>query len=104
MKIGPFVSDSDSHTIYYRGQSISLTRTEFTVFRELAAQAGRLVRREDLCEKLWSGKKPIQARTIDLHISHIRRKLQKLNFRSVPTIQTVWSLGYRLRLPSPPKS
>ena len=103
VQAGPFRGDSQRCRIYYRGRSFSLTRTEYAIFWELASQPGSLVRREDLLKKLWRGNKQIQARTIDLHVSHIRRKLNTLQLSSGPTIQTVWGLGYRLKLPLPPQ-
>lgn len=82
-------------------QALSLTKMERAVLSVLASNVERLVSREEIRDRVWrSGKKKVELRTIDAHIVHIRRKLRRVSSLSMPAIQTVWGLGYKLKYPS----
>lgn len=73
------------------GRSIDFTAKEFALFSELVAQAGRVVRRRHLLDRLWGSDAPRTDRAIDAHIKSMRRKLD--GWRDC--IETVRGVGYR---------
>lgn len=102
LRIVPLLCDRSRREIRCRDQVLSLTKREFEIFWTLALQPERLLSRQELRNRVWHSTIKVKLRTIDLHIAHIRKKLSQFASESVPVIQTVWSLGYRLRgsLPS----
>ena len=71
-----------------------LTRKEYQLLTMLAANAGRVMPREYLLEKIWNYGKGIRTRTLDVHIRRLRRKLGNTGDRY---IETVFGVGYRFR-------
>jgi DNA-binding response OmpR family regulator len=102
-KIGLVVCDGRRRELRSRHTAVSLTKTEFALLSVLAMQPGRLLTKQFLQNTVWPSRTAVSLRTIDAHIGHIRKKLRKLKIHSdaVPVIQTVWSLGYKLREPQP---
>lgn len=100
LEIGPLACDGTRHELRYRDQAVSLTRTELAILSALASQPERLVPRQELRERVWRSGRKVDLRTIDVHIAHIRRKLRRFKSASIPVIQTVWGLGYKLRTPA----
>jgi DNA-binding response OmpR family regulator len=63
----------------------------------LASEDGRAFRRDEFIERVWGSGYFIEARTVDIHIARLRTKLKAAS-REAPCIETVWGIGYRLRL------
>jgi len=84
----------DPHTgrLIADGRRVELTPRERELLSELIAQAGRVVRRSQLMDRLPVGREPRSERAIDAHIKSIRRKLGP----SRDYVQTVRGVGYRL--------
>jgi DNA-binding response OmpR family regulator len=79
----------------WRGRALELTSTEFNLLEILARNAGRPVSKQDLSEQALGRALSPFDRSIDVHLSSIRRKLGTLaDGRSC--IQTVYRLGYQL--------
>ena len=57
------------------GKSLKLTPTEYTLFETLLHHIGKLCTREDLLRIVWGITEPVRTRTVDVHISRLRRKL-----------------------------
>lgn len=72
------------------GQEVELTRREFDLLAALLRSVGRIHTREQLLELVW-GSPFISAKTVDVHISSLRRKL-----RAAVTITSLRGVGYRL--------
>ncbi|HXK21502.1 MAG TPA: response regulator transcription factor [Myxococcota bacterium] len=70
---------------------VELTHKEYELLTELMGQAGRVVRRKQLIERLWGASAPRSDRAIDAHIKSIRRKLGTAG----RCIETVRGVGYR---------
>jgi DNA-binding response OmpR family regulator len=78
------------------GDAVQLTYVEFELLRTLAARPGRVFSRQALLASLWGGSEYREPRTIDVHIRHLREKLEP--DPSDPTyIITVRGVGYRFR-------
>jgi len=85
--------DPDSHEASVAGRSLALTVTEFQVLLALAQNAGRVLTREQLLEKVWGPDFYGNDRVVDVYVGQVRRKLQKAAQRSL--IQTVRGVGYK---------
>lgn len=103
MKIGLVICNSRRRELRFRHTVVSLTKTEFALLLLIASHPGRLLTRRYLYDSVWGSDTAVSPRTIDAHIGHIRRKLQRLKMApdSVPVIQTVWGLGYKLKKSNP---
>jgi DNA-binding response OmpR family regulator len=78
------------------GASVQLTYLEFELLRTLAGAPGRVYTRQALLDKLWGGSAYRDPRTIDVHIRHLREKIE--HDPSEPEyIFTVRGVGYRFR-------
>jgi DNA-binding response OmpR family regulator len=78
------------------GRAVQLTFVEFELLRILAANPGRVYTRQMLLEALWGSSEYREPRTIDVHIRHLREKLER-NASEPELIFTVRGVGYRFR-------
>jgi DNA-binding response OmpR family regulator len=81
---------------YYRGKQLGLTAMECEVLEQLMRSCGRVVSRDQLSLHLYSRPATAYDRSVDTHISRIRRKMR--DGRSL--ILSVRGTGYQLRRPS----
>jgi DNA-binding response OmpR family regulator len=88
--------DLGRRTVEVREQAVQLTYVEFELLRTLAAHPGRVYSRRMLLEALWGGADYREPRTIDVHVRHLREKLE-LDPREPEYIFTVRGVGYRFR-------
>ena len=86
--------DSNHEAVVLDQEKLVLTRKEYQLLTMLAANAGRVMHREYLLEKIWNYGKGIRTRTLDVHIRRLRRKLGNTGDRY---IETVFGVGYRFR-------
>jgi DNA-binding response OmpR family regulator len=82
---------------------VQLTYVEFEVLRTLAMHPGRVYSRQALLEAVWGGSAYREPRTIDVHIRHLREKLES-DPADPSYILTVRGAGYHFRdiTPAPP--
>jgi DNA-binding response OmpR family regulator len=78
------------------GERVQLTYVEFELLRILASHPGRVYSRRMLLEALWGGADYREPRTIDVHVRHLREKLEK-DPAEPEYILTVRGVGYRFR-------
>jgi DNA-binding response OmpR family regulator len=86
--------DGGRRTVELNGRAIRLTYVEFELLRALAAHPGRVYSRRMLLEALWGGSDYREPRTIDVHVRHLREKLEA-DPREPEFILTVRGVGYR---------
>ena len=79
-----------------RGEPVQLTYLEFELLRTLAANPGRVYTREMLLAGLRGGSAYRDLRTIDVHVRHLREKLER-DPRNPEYLFTVRGVGYRFR-------
>jgi len=84
--------DLAKRAVELEGRRIDLTYVEFELLRTLAAKAGRVYSRQALLQSLWGDYAYREPRTIDVHVRHLREKLDDSEL-----IQTVRGVGYRFR-------
>jgi DNA-binding response OmpR family regulator len=90
------VIDIPRRSVEVRGAPVQLTYVEFELLRTLAAQPGRVFSRRMLLEALWKSADYRDPRTIDVHVRHLREKLEA-EPRTPEFILTVRGVGYRFR-------
>jgi two-component system alkaline phosphatase synthesis response regulator PhoP len=93
LQCGSLSVDWERHQVRVGGQPVKLTAKEMRLFRVLVEAGGRVLSRDALLDRVW-GYDPaleIETRTVDFHISQLRRKLRKEGRR----IATIAGSGYR---------
>jgi DNA-binding response OmpR family regulator len=88
--------DLPRRSVEVRGQPIQLTFVEFELLALLAANPGVVFSRRQLLEKLRGGADYREPRTIDVHVRHLREKIER-EPREPELILTVRGAGYRFR-------
>jgi DNA-binding response OmpR family regulator len=79
-----------------RGESVRVTYVEFEILAALARSPGRVLTREMLLEQVWGDSAYRDPRTVDVHIRHLREKLES-DPRQPEYLFTVRGVGYRFR-------
>jgi two-component system, OmpR family, response regulator CpxR len=88
--------DPGSRDVTVDGRTIELTTLEFDILELLIRAAGRVLSRDALMEALYNRKTTPFDRSIDMHISHLRKKVEL----DRPVIKTIRGVGYQfLRTP-----
>ncbi len=91
IEVNGVVLDPGTREVLESGRPVDLTTFEFDVLELLMRSAGRVLSRDALMESLYNRKATPFDRSIDMHISHIRRKLE----RDRTLIKTVRGVGYQ---------
>jgi len=93
--VGPIVLNTGMHLVRVAGQPVSLTGAEFRVLELLMRSAGQVISRAAMTEQALGRKLVPYDRSIDTHISNLRRKLE-LEAGKNPEIKNVRGSGYML--------
>ncbi len=88
--------DLARRAVEVHGRPVQLTYLEFELLRTLAESPGRVYSRQTLLDKLWGGSAYRDPRTIDVHIRHLREKVE-LDPKQPEYLFTVRGVGYRFR-------
>jgi len=83
--------DPGTREVTRGGTPVEVTTFEFDILETLMRAAGRVVSRDDLMEELYGRKATPFDRSVDMHISHLRKKLKN----DKPLIKTVRGVGYQ---------
>jgi two-component system, OmpR family, response regulator CpxR len=98
LRIGDIELDPATRTVRHAGQPVELTSVEFNLLEVLLREAGRVVTREQLVSAVLSRKFSPFDRSIDMHVSKVRKKLGDMN-GDEEHIKTVRGVGYILARP-----
>src|SRR5262249_18358626 len=96
VEIDGFCIDLPRRSVEVEGRKVQLTYVEFELLWRLASHPGRVYSRRMLLEALWGSAEFRDPRTIDVHVRHLREKLER-DSRRPEFILTVRSVGYRFR-------
>lgn len=89
--------DTTTTVVRRAGETVQLTRREYTLLEALALNEGRVLSRETIQERVWRDEESY-SNTVDVHIATLRKKIDA--GQAVKLIHTVHGLGYTLRAPS----
>jgi DNA-binding response OmpR family regulator len=93
---GELKIDFDKRSVSVRAESVRLTYVEFEILAALAGHPGRVFGRAQLLERIWGDAAYRDPRTIDVHIRHLREKLEA-DPKHPKYLLTVRGVGYRFR-------
>ena len=93
--VGDLCIEPASRSVRLNGVPVRCTSVEYAILERLASDAGRVVSRDELMISACARESSPLDRALDVHISHLRRKLQ-----SGGEIITVRSVGYMLASPA----
>jgi DNA-binding response OmpR family regulator len=88
--------DFERRGVTVRGEPVRLTYVEFEILAALARAPGRVQSRETLLEHVWGDSEYRDPRTVDVHIRHLREKVER-DSRRPEYLLTVRGVGYRFR-------
>jgi len=88
--------DFDRRMVTLRGEEVKVTYVEFEILGALARSPGRVLTRETLLEHVWGDSEYRDPRTVDVHIRHLREKLER-DPKQPEYLFTVRGVGYRFR-------
>jgi two-component system response regulator CpxR len=95
LQINGVTIDPGARSVICDGQEIEMTTLEFDILEVLLRAAGRVVSRDALMESMYNRKATPFDRSIDMHVSHLRRKLES----DRTLIKTVRGVGYQFCRP-----
>jgi DNA-binding response OmpR family regulator len=96
IRAGDLELDFERRTTRMRGEPVELTYVEFEILAALANAPGRVFTREVLLEQVWGDSTYRDPRTVDVHIRHLREKLES-DPKRPEYLFTVRNVGYRFR-------
>jgi two-component system OmpR family response regulator len=99
LQVGDLEMDLLGRTVARGGRTIDLQPREFRLLEYLMRHSGQVVTRTMLLERVWDYHFDPQTNVIDVHISRLRRKIDR-DF-DTPLLHTVRGAGYALRPPEP---
>jgi len=88
--------DEDAHEVRRAGRLVDLSPTEFNLLKYLLINAGRVVSKAQILDRVWKYDFGGDGRIVESYVYYLRRKIDK---SGPPLIHTVRGVGYALRLP-----
>ncbi len=92
MVFGELTIDKKNYKAFLRGEPLALTLKEFELLSYLANHQGQVMKRDLILEQIWGYEYFGETRTVDVHIRHLREKLEDNSKRYIETVRGV---GYR---------
>ncbi len=100
LEVGGLRLDPERHEVYLRDQLVSLPLKEFELLELLMANAGRVLTREVLIDRVWGPHYVGDTKTLDVHIKRLRARIEDDPSRP-HRITTIRGLGYKLEIAKP---
>jgi DNA-binding response OmpR family regulator len=92
---GPLRVDLEARLATVRAQPLPLSKKEYALIVRLAADPQRVFTREELLRDVFGYRSSVRTRTLDSHVSRLRRKLRRLD-PETSYLENEWGIGYRL--------
>ncbi|MBA2280745.1 MAG: response regulator transcription factor [Actinomycetota bacterium] len=103
IEVGDVSIDPERHEVMIRGEQVQLPLKEFELLTLLLENAGRVLTRETLIDRVWGPDYVGDTKTLDVHVKRLRGKVE--TDPSSPTrIVTIRGLGYKYERPRPDRS
>jgi two-component system response regulator ChvI len=84
------------HACVWKGQSVTLTVTEFLILEALAQRPGFVKSRDSLMDAAYDDQVYVDDRTIDSHIKRVRKKFRVVD-PEFDSIETLYGVGYKYK-------
>ena len=94
LKSGPVVMDVDRHTVFVNGEEVKLPLKEFELLELLLRNAGRVLTRTQLIDRIWGSNYVGDTKTLDVHVKRLRSKIEP-DPAHPRYLETVRGLGYK---------
>ena len=101
LEVGDVCLDPDRHEVFVRGEPITLPLKEFELLEFLLENAGRVLTRELLIDRVWGADYVGDTKTLDVHIKRLRAKIE-VDPSKPRSIVTIRGLGYKFDTPARP--
>jgi two-component system response regulator RegX3 len=98
--VGDVTLDPGEHIVTVAGTQMSLPLKEFELLHTLLANAGRVLPREVLIDRVWGSDYVGDTKTLDVHVKRLRSKIE-LDSANPTRIVTIRGLGYKYERPKP---
>jgi two-component system response regulator RegX3 len=95
LEVGPVRMDTDRHVISVNGEVVAIPLKEFELLEFLMRNAGRVLTRVQLIDRVWGSDYVGDTKTLDVHIKRLRAKIEK-DPANPEFIQTVRGMGYKM--------
>jgi two-component system response regulator RegX3 len=94
LEVGDVRLDAERHEVFVRGEAVSLPLKEFELLELLLANAGRVLTRETLIDRVWGPHYVGDTKTLDVHVKRLRAKIEETP-AAPRRIVTIRGLGYK---------
>ena len=94
LEAGPVRIDVDRHVVAVRGETIAMPLKEFDLLELLVRNAGRVLTRGQIIDRVWGSDYVGDTKTLDVHVKRLRAKIEE-DPRNPTLILTVRGLGYK---------
>ena len=98
LEVGPVRLDAGRHVVTVRGQPVSIPLKEFELLAVLLENAGRVLTRDLLIDRIWGSSYVGDTKTLDVHIKRLRSRVEEVPARPL-LIVTIRGVGYRFDPP-----
>ncbi len=92
---GPLEIDLTARVVLLAGTPVGLSQKEYALVVKLAREPRRVFTKDELLRDVWGYQARARTRTLDSHVSRVRRKLREID-PAAPLLENVWGVGYRL--------
>ncbi len=98
VEVGDVQLDPEEHHVVIRGEDVSLPLKEFELLHILMSNAGRVLPRETLIDRVWGTDYVGDTKTLDVHVKRLRSKIE-IDPANPERIVTIRGLGYKYERP-----
>jgi len=88
-KVGDIEIDPDSRSVTVAGEPVTVTAKEYDLLEFFVANAGRVISRDEILEKVWGGQHTTDSNVIEVFVCHLRNKIGDKDNQIIRTIRGV---------------
>jgi DNA-binding response OmpR family regulator len=92
---GPLEVDTRTRVVSVAGVPLAVSQKEYELLLVLASDPRRVFTKDELLREIWNVRSGLRTRTLDSHVSRLRRKLRARDGET-EFLENVWGVGYRL--------
>ena len=94
LNVGPIRIDIGTYQVFFNGDEVFLSKTEFRLLHYLMERSGKVVTKESLLDAVWGYGFETSTNVVDTYISYLRKKLHRDGFEGIKTVRGV---GFQIR-------